>query len=95
MLTEKEIRVLHRAQKRYSLKPPSAAEIIKLAEKYKVAAARWRKIYITAPRTKSGGRLDEWDPIYTKWENRLFRAERLANLLKENLLLAARFMRSK
>lgn len=90
MLTEKELRRLQREERKYAREPPSAAEILKLAKKFKLACAALNKVY--GENAKVHG-LDQWDEKHMAWERKLFCAENAKDLAKEVLLCAARAIR--
>lgn len=90
MITADEHIVISQAAKRFALKPPSAATLHELAQKYKVAYDRWCKIYDQIDRIRG---LDEFDPKHMAWESRLYRAECKRDEAQGVLIAAARAVR--
>jgi len=79
--------VIHRATKKFALKPPSAATMYELAKKYRTAHAKWGKIYDQVETVRG---LDEFDPKHMAWERRLYNAECKRDTAQQILLAAAR-----
>lgn len=89
MMTEKELRVIRQAEKRFAKSKPSTWELVKLASEYAKASARLSSVHDDAEKMRS---LDEWDPKHTAWERRLYRAECQRDVCRAVLLAAARTM---
>lgn len=67
-------------------KQKMTAELIQLCRAYGEAHAKLAMAHRFAPKK----RLDDFDPRFVRWENRVFNAERALDLTRAALLTAAR-----